>query len=298
MKKWLISFRLHPLFLLLVVYSLFGHFLGTLARLFAVILLHELGHAVVAIRLGYSIDSVELYPFGGVARLSGNNIGWKPRDEVLIAIAGPLVNLVLALAATLLMVAGWLSGEAAKPFIGMNFTLLFFNLLPALPLDGGRIGRAGLAMTRGFEAATEVMTRMSFALSAVLVTLGGVALWFGYADAGMLILGAFLFVSAFALRKQNRYDMLRFLDFKRREAPSAQALRTLIVDEEMGVGQVAAKLIPGAYHLIYLQNRRGPREGSLALQHPIQESELLQAIFDDGLWLEPIAKVLRSSHHL
>ena len=275
------------------MYALFGHFFLTVIRLFAVVLLHEMGHAYAAVRLGYTIESIELYPFGGVARLSGKQIGWSPRNEVMIAISGPLVNLVLALLTMLLMVLGLLSGEVAKPFIGMNFTLLFFNLLPALPLDGGRIARAGLSMNRGFEAATEVLTRMSFALSVVLVALGGVALWLGYPEAGMLMLGVFLLVSAVTLHRHNRYDMLRFLDHKRRELPATQTLRTLIVDEEMGIGKIASQFLPGAYHVIYLQNRHTLAHEPLALSNAISETELLEAIFEDGMWMEPIARLLR-----
>ncbi len=302
MKKWSFRWpllvRLHPLFLVLLAVSIYGHFFRPLALLFAVVLLHEWGHALVAIRLGYTVASIELYPFGGVAQLVGKNVGWKPQHEVAIAVAGPLVNLFLALFATLLLVTGAVSEALARPFISLNFTLMFFNLLPALPLDGGRIARASLAASRGFETATKVVTRMSLVISAGLVLLGGVALWLGYPDAGMLILGVFLLVSALGLRRQNRYETLRFLDHKRREIPPTQPLRTLVVAEDVGIGNVAAQLVPGAYHLIYLQNQTLLPEETLTLSQPIEERELLRAIFEDGLWLEPIGILLRTSGHL
>ncbi len=277
----------------MLIYAVFAHVFWPVLRLFAVVLLHEMGHAVVAMRLGYHIESVELYPFGGVARISGKHVGWSPRDEVLIAVSGPLVNLTLSLFTILLMLVGWVPGEVARPFIGMNFTLFFFNMLPALPLDGGRIARAGLSLTRGFEKSTEVLTQMSFALSTILIVLGGVALWLGYPEAGMLILGVFLLVSAITLRRQNRYDLLRFLDHKRRDHTDTKVLRTLIVDSEMGIGKVASKFVPEAYHVIYLQRNYDIFKEGLADQPMVEEKEVLRAIFDAGMWMEPIKSLLQ-----
>ncbi len=296
--KHRLPIRLNLFFLLLLFYALFGHFLWLVLRLFAVVLLHELGHAVVAYRLGYRIESIELYPFGGVARITGKHVGWSPRDEVLISISGPLVNLVLALSTILVMILGKLSREMAEPFIEMNFTLLFFNLLPALPLDGGRIARAGLSLSRGYEAATEALTRMSLALSTLLIVFGGVALWLGYPEAGMLILGVFLLVSAISLRRQNRYDLLRFLDHKRRDSSDTKVLRTLIIDKNTEIGKVASQFVPEAYHVIYLKDKHELTNDGISTGPLIEEKEVLAAIFDGGMWMEPIHRLLQSHHHM
>lgn len=268
--------------------------------LFSVVLLHELGHTLAALRLGYHIETIELYPFGGVAKLGGKPINWDPRDEALIAVSGPLVNLILVVVTLILTQAGWWDQNSGRAFVGMNLTILFFNLLPALPLDGGRIARAMLAKQKGFLQATEVLTRMALFLSVLFVGFGAIALWLGYPEAGMLVLGVFLLVSAFTLTRHNHYDMMRFLDHKRRERIASQPLRTLIVVGGTEIGKVAAQFVPGAYHMVYVQNLI-PSESvpnRVLLQSPLQESEILQAIFVDGKWSEPISSLLRTSEDL
>src|ERR671915_522842 len=123
---------------------------------FASILLHELGHAVQAQREGMEIDGITLWLFGGVARFKG--VFPSAGAEFRIAIAGPLVSLALgvlfALGALAISVREAVDGVAA--WLGyINLSLLVFNLLPALPLDGGRVLRSALWYFQGdFRGAT------------------------------------------------------------------------------------------------------------------------------------------------
>jgi Zn-dependent protease len=120
---------------------------------YASLLSHEMGHALVARRLGVKVDGITLWVFGGVARLKGDAA--TPGIEAKIAIAGPLVSLALAIlfgAATFA-----LDATGGPPLIeggcawlaGSNAILLLFNLVPAFPLDGGRLLRAWLWQRRG-----------------------------------------------------------------------------------------------------------------------------------------------------
>ena len=111
---------------------------------FTSLLLHELGHAVQARREGMEIEGITLWLFGGVAKFRGTFP--SAGAEFRIAIAGPLVSLALGVMFSL---GAWLvpadeSIDAVAAWLGyINLTLLFFNLLPALPLDGGRVLRSG-----------------------------------------------------------------------------------------------------------------------------------------------------------
>ncbi len=132
------------------------------ALTFASVLLHELGHSVVARGLGVPILGISLFPFGGMAKMAGMPRG--PRDEIAIAIAGPIVSLVLAagfyVTAGLFPVGG--GAAAALGYLArINGMLGLFNLLPALPMDGGRVFRAWLALKRPFLQATLTATRLS-----------------------------------------------------------------------------------------------------------------------------------------
>jgi Zn-dependent protease/CBS domain-containing protein len=140
----------------------------TIVALFFCVLLHEFGHSLVAQRLGLEIHSITLLPIGGVSNLE--SLPEKPSDEVKITLAGPLVNVVLA---PIFFGVGLLFGAVprmpADVFTGMgsvgefffylgylNVVLAVFNLIPAFPLDGGRILRALLATRLGAVRATDI----------------------------------------------------------------------------------------------------------------------------------------------
>ncbi|QIN84465.1 CBS domain-containing protein [Rubrobacter tropicus] len=175
-----IDVRVHWTFLFLLVFfagygyvqggNLTGAVLmtGLILALFAFVLLHEYGHSLVAQRLGTEILDITLLPIGGLARMK--SLPERPADEVKIALAGPLVNVVLALAlgaiaylgfgsAPLQMVdihAPGLTGGAVFAYLALlNAVLAVFNLVPAFPMDGGRVLRGLLAARMGAVRATE-----------------------------------------------------------------------------------------------------------------------------------------------
>jgi Zn-dependent protease len=148
----------------------------SLLALFGCVLLHEFGHILMARRFGVRTPDVILLPIGGVARLE--RIPDEPRQELLIALAGPAVTLVIA---ALSVAALRLSGSHAsvmhlsesQPFLawiaGINIYLLLFNLIPAFPMDGGRVLRALLASRLGLLRGT----RIAATLGQTFAVLGG-----------------------------------------------------------------------------------------------------------------------------
>ena len=161
--------------------------------MFACVALHELGHAAVAVRNGVPISGITLYPFGGVARMAKR----PPQGmvEVAIASAGPAVN--IAIAAVLFLVAGGAvfatGGGLGARVLGMlflaNLILAGFNLLPAFPLDGGRILRGLLTIRMGWVRAT-VWAASVGQVAAVLLIVVGFMHDFWLVLAGLLILPA------------------------------------------------------------------------------------------------------------
>ena len=139
---------------------------------FGSVLLHELGHAIVARRLQVPIAGIELHFFGGVAKMAGSPR--SPRDEILIAVAGPAVSFALA---GIGIVISWLTPlPGASLFAGVNLVLGVFNLIPALPMDGGRVFRAALSKKLGRLKATELAVRITHGLA---ILLGVAAAWSG-----------------------------------------------------------------------------------------------------------------------
>jgi Zn-dependent protease len=160
---------------------------------FACVALHELGHAAVAVRNGVPISGITLYPFGGVARMARR----PPQGmvEVAIASAGPAVN--IAIAGLLFIVTGGAvlaaGGGLGMRVLGMlflaNLILAGFNLLPAFPLDGGRILRGLLTIPLGWVRAT-VWAASVGQVAAVLLIVAGIMQDFWLVLAGLLILPA------------------------------------------------------------------------------------------------------------
>ena len=142
--------------------------IGIVVALFFCVLLHEYGHSLVARRLGSEVQDITLLPIGGLARMK--TLPERPIDEVKVAVAGPLVNVVLApiffglallfggsLSVPTNILAGVDSLGQAFAYLGViNGALVVFNMIPAFPLDGGRVLRGLLATRLGPVRATEI----------------------------------------------------------------------------------------------------------------------------------------------
>ncbi len=154
---------LHPsLFILLAFFAPGGlESVLLVSAAFGCVLLHELGHALMARGFGIGTEDITLYMIGGVARL--RRMPKAPGAELLIALAGPAVNVAIALALGALLWLGLLGGSSDLPahsfafsLLGINVGLALFNLVPAFPMDGGRIFRALMSGLIGRERATMI----------------------------------------------------------------------------------------------------------------------------------------------
>lgn len=164
--------RLHVTFLLLLAWLAFTYYaqggsavaasrVAFILLLFGCVLLHEFGHAIAAKAYGIHTPDITLLPIGGVARLE--RMPEKPSQEMVVALAGPAVNVVIALG--LFLVVGFRgvtdSGSVEAPglltkLMVINVWLVLFNLLPAFPMDGGRVVRAILATRLNYARATQI----------------------------------------------------------------------------------------------------------------------------------------------
>ena len=169
--------------------------------LFACVVLHELGHALMARRYGIETPDITLLPIGGLARLE--RMPEEPRQEVLVALAGPAVNVVIW--AVLVFVVGVDASlealenieDPAEGFWGrlaaVNLFLVVFNMIPAFPMDGGRVFRALLSIPLGRLQATRAAARAGQALAFLFGFLG----LFGGSPI-LLLIAIFVFIAAAA----------------------------------------------------------------------------------------------------
>jgi Zn-dependent protease len=208
---------------------------------FVSILLHELGHARQALREGMEIDGITLWLFGGVAQFKGAFP--SAGAEFRIAIAGPLVSLGLGVGFVLFALVGLPSAvEGVAAWLGyINLTLLVFNLLPALPLDGGRVLRSALWYFRGDLAwSTRVASDIGQGFGYLFIAFGIVMLilYGAFSGAWLAFLGWFLLQAA---RAEARYvateealDGLRVRDLMVRDP--------VTVDADLTVGEFMDKI--------------------------------------------------------
>ncbi len=203
-----ISLRVHASFLILVVLFVIAApepgvasavvSVAWLLTIFACVVVHELSHCFMARSRGAQVDEILLFPLGGVSKL--RNLPESPRDEFAIAIVGPLTSLGLGVGAAVLC---WATGQALWPLnfasgewlvrlAWLNVILGAFNLLPAFPLDGGRVLRSLLERTRDLETATRLATRVGHVFAGILIVTG---LLF---DVWLTLIGFFVYFGASA----------------------------------------------------------------------------------------------------
>lgn len=279
-----IRVQVHWSFPLLIVYVVFSSLSAGMDRmhalqmviyvltLFCCVVLHEFGHALTALRYGIRTRHITLFPIGGVASLE--RMPEKPVQELLVAIAGPAVNLVIALVvgtALLLgrafmpvdLVEGSIGAIALLNFlVASNIGLLLFNLIPAFPMDGGRVLRALLALRMDRVKATRIASMLGRVIAF------GFILYAIYARQPMLgLIGLFVIMGAAAELRQVQVQAAisgaRVRDVMRTRFWSMAHDRT--------VQEAADELLAGGDHVLFVT-----REG--AFDRLITREELIAAV--------------------
>ena len=201
-----IKLRIHPLF------YLFGVYYAITGRIFVFLiytvcaLSHELGHSLVAERAGYKLNKITLMPFGAV--VTGYVAGLKPADRLKIALAGPMVNLCVAL----LFVSLWWVFPTVYAYtdtvVVANLCMCVINLIPAYPLDGGRMLYAFLSERFSEKRAGKICRATGISLALVLLVLFTFSA-FNTVNFSLLFFALFVLVGAFNTDKENRYVKIR-----------------------------------------------------------------------------------------
>ena len=193
-RLWGVDVKINVFLCIIFLFLFFLGYIENLLISFIVVLLHEFAHTIMAKLLGYNIENIELFPFGGVARIE-ESIAINPQHEIMIALAGPFLNFVLVLISHQFSQL-ILSNDTIVFFIYTNLIIGIFNLIPVLPLDGGRIVRAYLAFLIGVKRATKYTVRLSKLLSILLFIWGCFIIQYNPLNVIMPLMAMFLFIAA------------------------------------------------------------------------------------------------------
>ncbi len=254
----------------MIIAVITGYFIELFLLVF-IIFIHELGHACVAEFFQWRIKKINLLPFGGVVEMDEH--GNRPlKEEFIVTIAGPVQNLWLFGLAFLLFQTSILPENIYFLFIQYNFMVLFFNLLPIWPLDGGKLAFIWLSRNKAFPMAHRMTIYFSF-IGTFIFTLFTLLFMPQNVNAWLII--GFLLFSLYHERKQSRYVFIRFLlERYYGKKNNVSSLKPLIVKEDEMIIDVLERFQRGYKHPIIVNND-GKEKGSL------DENELLHAYFTE-----------------
>ncbi|QRG69407.1 M50 family metallopeptidase [Brevibacillus choshinensis] len=239
--------RIHLLFWAVIGLSVMtGHFLEVLT-LFIIVLIHEMGHVAMARELGWTVTEVQLLPFGGVATME-DAYATDPLDEIVVALAGPFLNVVMMAVSYLFWYTGIWTEEWAYFFLISNLTIALFNLLPIWPLDGGRIVQAILCWFLPYRQAAMLSLTGSTLLAGLMV---GLSAW--ELKINVLVIGVYLLSVNIQAFLRFPYQFFRFLMEKYVRQPDEYSVQAVSVGPQETVLEVSHKLRRGCSHLFYVQ---------------------------------------------
>jgi stage IV sporulation protein FB len=242
-----IRLRIHLLFWIVIGMSLLLGKFWEVITLFVIVLIHEIGHVAVARELGWTVTEVELLPFGGVATME-EAYAADPLDEIVVALAGPFLNVVMIAVSLVCWHVGIWTDEWARFFLAGNVAVAGFNLLPIWPLDGGRIVQAILCWYMPYRRAAIASLALSAMLASLMLGLSVLALQTNVAVVAVYLLA--VNIQAFL---RFPYQFIRFLMEKYARQPEEYGVRALTVPPESTAMEVSHLLRRGCSHLVYVQ---------------------------------------------
>jgi Zn-dependent protease/predicted transcriptional regulator len=238
--------------------------------IFITVLMHELGHALTAKNFGIKTKDITLLPIGGLARLE--RLPEKPSEELMVAFAGPFVNIVLAFITSLFitlpntpeeMVAqlenGVNAGNFFLNFYLVNIVLAVFNLIPAFPMDGGRVLRAILSYKLERHHATKIAARIGQVLALGFIFLGF------FSNPFLIFIGIFVFMGA---QIESEYTETKYMlkGYKVRDVIMKQ-YPTIDYNETL---EMAVKLMLDSQNKHFLVTENGIPMGTLNREQIIE----------------------------
>ena len=273
-----ICWTVHPLFIMIMLTSIITGRFVELAVLFVIVFIHECGHVAAAIILGHRVLAVQLLPFGGVAVIERRG-HVTAAHEIIIALAGPLQNVVMVIVVIIMQKLQGVDVSFLNYVIQGNLSIALFNLLPVLPLDGGKIIQALISLVTSYYRTLVWTARISVVMSLTLIAIVLYSWIAGFYKLHLnaLFMGLFLLYSNMVDFRNIPYVFLRFLihrdTFFSRCSSSASLAQPIISCVTQPLETILRLFRREKYHIIYVINKQGEIEVSLP------EKKIIQAYF-------------------
>lgn len=228
--------------------------------MFGIVLIHELGHLTAAKGFGWRIQEVQLLPFGGV--LIVDELGTtSTREELIVALAGPLQHVWMILMALLMKSFDLGSDNWWDYFIEANLMIGLFNLIPAMPLDGGKVMQCLLGYIMSYHNAIVYSVWISMILSFSIIVIAVIQLLHGQLPINILVVGVFLLISNWYAYRQIPYHFLRFLMGRGIRVGQLLSRGTraqpIVITKQLTMAETLKLFMREKYHLIYVVNEVG-----------------------------------------
>ena len=249
------KYKIHPLFILYLIFLLIiGQFEGVLVYCL-VVSMHEMAHSFVAKKLGYKLDKMLLMPYGVCLNYKTNC--FLPKDEILIAISGPLLNVVLATATIALWWIFPVTQLYTKVFCYANISLFVFNLLPCFPLDGGRVLAAIITKKRDRKLAIKITVMFNILVCLIFVISFIFGLFFGVINTNMLIISIFLFLGILEPNRSTSYGYVSLFSNRKNVYKKGSQIKFTLVFADEPIYKIMAKMSKFKFNVFYvlLQDR-------------------------------------------
>lgn len=248
-----LKFRVHPLFILLGIYfACTGKVYSFLIYTFSA-LIHELGHSLQAQKAGYRLVNVTLLPFGAVIKGDISGMGYK--DEILVSLAGPFVNLLVGVA----LVASWWVFPESYPYthlaVESSFALFIINLIPAFPLDGGRVLLCSLSLFLKRKTALFICKVVGVLFAIVFFAIFLYSCFVGV-NYSLLFFGLFMLIGVFENHKENRFIRL-YQSLSPQSLKGGKTVKTIAFDDSVTVKKLYAKIDSGYLYRICVYSQDG-----------------------------------------
>jgi len=271
-----ITFRLHPLFLLLMLAAVATGYFAELLTLFVIVLIHELGHVAAARSFGWKVIRVQLLPFGGVAETEDGGRS-SALQETVVALAGPLQNGWMALLALAMGGLGWWEAEWSDYFLKANLMIGAFNLLPVLPLDGGKVMQALVSRWLPYYRTLLLVSLVSLLLSLLLAAAALLGFQSGGIHLNLLMISIFLAYSNWYGYRNAPFQFMRFLMNREpvtdRLMDKGTLAQPIVIYRHRTVAEIVRLFMRDKYHLVYIMSEQG------RIQAVLPEQKLLYVYF-------------------